>query len=641
MKSAKIFLLALLFSTPLCAASTTALLQQLSAIEDGQKALALANQLQPGVSAWPILDQGRFYIRLGLIQEDKLHEINDAGTSFNHAVALLETLPQPTQALADAYYERAYIKYIKTYDTKIYCPDREKAVSLTRQMNHPEVLVKYLTSLAFCYTDSPQHFQRGLELLDEAMTLAEKQGLNADQRGMIYNATALLYRKNQYYNKAYEYSQLAYDQWASLGDRQGMENMQHTLLVNAIDMGNLAQAEEHGKQLFTLADTSPDFSDFRFFADYDNGAVAFARKEWLPAIKLFQQAKAEEKNTSEAMFIALNRAQLAIAYFMNGNMQTALQEAAAVTKMPGYASLEAGKQQAVQALLQFQQHSPAKAMHTLFNLVADEQDQRRQFVQNTNRDYEIRHDNRLQQFEKQLLENQLKIQQLQLSAQQRQQQTSRWYLLLTGATAISLALLAYTLLRSRRRFRKQAQTDALTGIANRRHFFDFTHKLVKRTRQPEQPVSVLVLDIDHFKSINDTYGHQAGDAAIKHVAAHALTCVRANDLLGRTGGEEFAAILPDADADEAWKIAERIRICIEHTPLNYGGDQVHITISVGVATGKLAIDDAETLLQTADHAMYCAKSAGRNRCHQATITTRNTEFDTAVVAAQFSATVQN
>jgi diguanylate cyclase (GGDEF)-like protein len=624
----------LLLSAPTFAATTEDLLNQLEATEDAQVALKLIHQIEP-VSALSVLDQGRYYARLGLVQEDALHDIDAAEVSFNRAITLLEPMDKPIQALADAYYERAYIKYLRTYNPDVYCPDRELAVAMTRQLNNTDLLVKYLAALSICHKDSPEQFQKALALLNEAMSLAEKNNLSADRRSMIYNATSLAYRTNQLYDKAYEYTQLAYDLWASVDDRQSMDDMQHTLVGDAINLGELDKAEEHARQLFKLADTSPDFKNFRFFAYYDTGLVAMAKKELPRAIKLFEQAKTEEKNTEEEMFVALNRMQLARAYFENGNTESALQETAHVTQLPAYKSFQPGEKQFIQSLMQFQKGHAAVAMRLLLDLNRNEHELRRQFVKNANRNFATQHDNRLQQFEKQLLENKLQIQELQLNAQRRRQETSRWYLLLASAVALSLALLAYTLLRSRRRFREQAQTDALTGIPNRRHFFDFTDRLVRRAKQQGGEVSVLVLDIDHFKSINDTYGHHAGDAVIRHVAANALTCLRSNDLLSRTGGEEFAAILPQTNVELAWAVAERMRMRIESNPLHHHGNDIRIAVSIGLATGMLTADDPQNLLQIADQAMYRAKAAGRNQTHIATHNTNSSApNDRAMVTDQ-------
>jgi diguanylate cyclase (GGDEF)-like protein len=591
------------------AAAPADLLAQLEAAvagEDENAAQELWRQLAPGFDQLSTVDQGRYLVAQGLIQEDILRDIDSADQSFNRAIGLLDGAPAPAQALADAYYERAYIKYIRTNNTAEYCPDREKAVMLTRQLNTRDKLPKYLTALSFCYSDSAARFQQGLALLNEAMTLAESMQLKPAERGLIYNATAILYRKNQLYTRAYEYSALAYEQWKSIGSLSSMDTQQHNLLTNAIGMGDLDKAERHGKELFALADAAPQFKDFRFFAYHDTGQVALARDDLPRAIRLFEQARGEEGNTEEAAFVAANRALLAAAYFQHGDIEAALSEAAAVTRMPGYASIDADKKLMVQALQQYSGKQAAQALQTLFSLHRAARDRQWEFLRNTTLDHARRHDNRIQAYEKQLLE-------LKLDAQQREQEASRLYLVLAAVIAGSLALLACILWRSRRRFRMLAQTDPLTGIANRRHFLDRAQQMARKNRSLPQIASVLVMDIDHFKLINDAYGHQTGDAAIRHVATQAKACLGSEDVLGRTGGEEFAALLPGIDESAAWKVAERIRQVIERTPLIHHDDQIRLTVSIGLMSGALTGDNIETLIQCADKVMYRAKSSGRNR----------------------------
>jgi diguanylate cyclase (GGDEF)-like protein len=598
------------------AASPTDLLVQLEtavANEDEKTAQELWQRLAPEVDRLSIADQGRYLVMQGLIQEDILRDINSADQSFNRVISLLDASPEPTQALADAYYERAYIKYIRTHDTAEYCPDREKAVALTRKLNTRSKLPKYLTALSFCYSDSPKRLQQGLAVLNEALSLAESMQLGPAERGLIYNATDILYRKNQLYSQAYEYSELAYQQWKSIGALPSMDNQQHNLLTNAIGMGDLDKAELHGKELFALADAAPQYKDFRFFANLDTGLVAFARNDLPRAIRLFEEARREERNTEEAAFIAANRAQLAAAYFLHGDIEAALREAAAATRMPGYPSLNPDQKQWVQALQQYAGKRPVQAMQTLLSLYRAQQKKQWEFLANASLDHAQRHNHRIQNYEKQLLESQVQIQQLKLDAQQRQQEASRLYLVLAAVVAISLALLAWILWRSRRRFRTQAQTDSLTGIANRRHFLDRAQEVARRNRNQPEIASMLVLDIDYFKLINDAHGHQAGDAAIRHVATHANASLRSGDVFGRIGGEEFAALLPATGDATAREVAERIRQVIEQTPLNHHGEQIHLTVSIGLMSGPLTGANIETLIQCADKVMYRAKNAGRNR----------------------------
>jgi diguanylate cyclase (GGDEF)-like protein len=616
--SRAIFIFLLMAPWPFAAAraqSPTELLAQLEtavANEDEKAAQELWKRLAPEFEGLSRVDQGRYLVAQGLIQEDILRDIDGADQSFNRVISLLDASP-PTQALADAYYERGYIKYIRTYDTAVYCPDREKAVALTRQLNTRNKLPKYLTALSYCYSDSPARLQLGLAVLNEAITLAETMQLSPSERGMIYNATSILYRRNQLYARAYEYSRLAYDQWNLVGDKSSLDTQLHNLLINAVGMGDLDKAEQHGGQMFALADAAPEFKDFRFFAALDSGQVALARDDFPRAIRLFEQARSEERNTEEAVFVAANRALLATAHFLNGDVDAALREAAAVARLPGYESLEASQTQFVEALRQYSGKHPVQAMQTLYAMHRAQQKRQWEFLANTTLDHAQRHDNRIQQYEKQLLENQVQIQQLNLAAQQRRQEASRLYLVLAAVVAISLGVVAWTLWRSRRRFITQARTDSLTGIANRRHFLERARQVARKNRNQPQTASVLVLDIDHFKLINDAHGHQAGDAAIRHVALQANACLGSEDVFGRIGGEEFAALLPGGDESAAWRVAEQIRKIVEQTPLRHHGEQIPITVSIGLMSGPLTSENIETLMQCADKVMYRAKNAGRNR----------------------------
>ena len=164
-----------------------------------------------------------------------------------------------------------------------------------------------------------------------------------------------------------------------------------------------------------------------------------------------------------------------------------------------------------------------------------------------------------------------------------------------------------------------ATTDALTGACNRRHFLQRASRGLHRVLTDKQPVSVLMLDIDHFKSFNDTHGHAVGDQVLRHVAGHCQAVLREVDVFGRLGGEEFAVFL-EASAEVAQGVAERIRQAVQ-TPLVTEGKTLSVTVSVGVAVAArdllatLPEPDralAETL-RRADEALYAAKQQGRNR----------------------------
>ncbi|BDG03667.1 GGDEF domain-containing protein [Anaeromyxobacter oryzae] len=158
-----------------------------------------------------------------------------------------------------------------------------------------------------------------------------------------------------------------------------------------------------------------------------------------------------------------------------------------------------------------------------------------------------------------------------------------------------------------------ARRDALTGLANRRAFDEALAREVARARRAGTPLAAAILDVDHFKRVNDGHGHATGDRVLAEVAARARAVLRAGDLLARIGGEELAALLPGADLAGAAELAERIRRAVAGAPITAGPAALQVTASLGCAV--LAPDDADggALLARADARLYEAKRAGRDR----------------------------
>jgi diguanylate cyclase (GGDEF)-like protein len=160
---------------------------------------------------------------------------------------------------------------------------------------------------------------------------------------------------------------------------------------------------------------------------------------------------------------------------------------------------------------------------------------------------------------------------------------------------------------------EQSVRDALTGVYNRRKLEDQLTAEIARASRYGRPLSLLMFDIDHFKRVNDGFGHLAGDEVIRHVAGVASTCLRESDWLGRYGGEEFVAILPEVDAAGAKVAGERMRGAIATTPAVFESRNIEVTISVGVAALGQTPGTVESLLGEADEALYLSKKNGRNR----------------------------
>jgi diguanylate cyclase (GGDEF)-like protein len=176
------------------------------------------------------------------------------------------------------------------------------------------------------------------------------------------------------------------------------------------------------------------------------------------------------------------------------------------------------------------------------------------------------------------------------------------------------AQLFFSLTRERREAQQRsfALSDQLTGLMNRRAFSDYSERTAGPAYEGSAAMALLVLDLDHFKSVNDRHGHEAGDRLLQAFAEVARVSVRPSDQLFRMGGEEFCFVLPAAGAKEAVAIAERIRAAFEATSVETRYGRAQATVSIGIAAAELPVS-ADVLLSTADAAVYEAKARGRNR----------------------------
>lgn len=160
---------------------------------------------------------------------------------------------------------------------------------------------------------------------------------------------------------------------------------------------------------------------------------------------------------------------------------------------------------------------------------------------------------------------------------------------------------------------KQATTDPLTGMHNRRYFEEALKGYLSEFNKIGATLGLLILDLDHFKSVNDNYGHDVGDVVLKEVALRMRAICREHDIVARLGGEEFALITPYANREQLLGVAERYREMVEDLTIRNGNVLIRPTVSIGVATNEDGCDSVDDLFKAADKKLYQAKNAGRNR----------------------------
>ena len=196
--------------------------------------------------------------------------------------------------------------------------------------------------------------------------------------------------------------------------------------------------------------------------------------------------------------------------------------------------------------------------------------------------------------------------------------------LLMALSLLGLRSLLKSLRDNEERLTRLATIDVLTGLANRCHVLASLEMELRRAERNGRPLSLLMLDLDHFKAINDQYGHAIGDAVLVAAAARWTSCLRAVDMCGRIGGEEFLVVLPDTDADAARTTAERLRAVLADSPIDTASGELNVTVSIGAAS-QVVVSKAEasasedrissrmkSLQHRVDQALYRAKADGRN-----------------------------
>ncbi|MBB3226550.1 diguanylate cyclase (GGDEF)-like protein [Luteibacter sp. Sphag1AF] len=228
--------------------------------------------------------------------------------------------------------------------------------------------------------------------------------------------------------------------------------------------------------------------------------------------------------------------------------------------------------------------------------------------------YEVAQQHMLvQKFETERLNKQNNILRLQQALDTKAVETSRLYIALLLVILASIVVLLFRLKRSQMRFRELSCRDGLTGIHNHQHFMSEAERLLRAKEKKGGMACLVSIDLDHFKQVNDTYGHAVGDAVLRRTVSACQTHLRSTDLFGRLGGEEFGILLIGCSREEGVAIADRIRMAIAATPVEEDGHVVSFSASVGLACTGASGYQLQKLCRDADAALYRAKRTGRNR----------------------------
>ena len=620
----------ILFSYLLCGTATFAakspdllmIEQQLTQIIEPSKRVDYISRQIVISNDWSTPDKAQLLHYLAAAQQaNKAFE--PAYQSYSTIIDILSDTPTST-LLIQSYLDRSSLIYLQTNDHKKYCPDRITAVELARKQPDQILLATALTQVAYCFNQA-SNFDVGLMHLEQALDIAKTHQLDANKLALMFEATASIYRDNHLHKQAESYFLQAFEHWQQIKNTQNMFTMLHNLVGEAIMLAKWDSAAKYLEQMQTLQTKTPEYKDFAFFYNFNRGRYYFELHDFDASTQAFEAAQGLSATTDEAFYVTQNLGFLALSLFHYQDIVTAGQVAETFLNSDNISSQSASLIEQVRAVYSSSKGDHFSAQEYLFAAIDIERNHMEETVANDVVLNSLNHNVKMANYENELLEKALAINKLNLKNQMAKQSITKLSMIIFIVIAISLSAVVIFLIYSRKQFIRRSQTDFLTGIANRRHTFIEGRKRLAYCHEHQQPFTLILFDIDHFKHINDKFGHDIGDKAIVAAVGRCQSYIKRSDIIGRVGGEEFLCVFPNTSQADAMQIAERIRKVVAEQAFIFGEVTVAFTISLGVAVlepnthidtdidNKVSEQLFSDLAKKADLAMYKAKNQGRNQ----------------------------
>jgi diguanylate cyclase (GGDEF)-like protein len=531
---------------------------------DASQALAVAHAGLEAAAAKPASPAREPWLRLRACRAGMLVEIGETDAGRAEFEALLALTAQPADAgIRGLVLMERGVHRSRRGDWDI---AQDDLISACEQLKNQGPALDH----TLCLGHLANHYRRVGDV-DEAQRLLQTLYSAARQRGATFDSAVYGFGIGQ--------SQQAQQQWAQairsfeevaeasrkLGDASTVSYAEHAIAVSHLRLGRAQEALAYAERALVPLDRAADPRQ------YEVNVVT--RAEALVALGRAAEANAELDRVEQALRKRGDQPNLALWLSVRANAMRQL-----------------GRwREAYQAL------ADAEVLHgKLQELRVSQQSARLRMQFNRTRDAEDI--SALRQLNEQ---------------GQRLRQTQAVALVLFVIVLAAVGMVAVRKFRQARHLQTLASTDELTGLANRRALMAFVNDAVERAHRDAMALAVLMIDIDHFKRINDSHGHAVGDQVLRHASRVLASGLRERDRLGRVGGEEFVSVLPGATLAQARQVAERMRNAIEAARLIGPSGEVRFTVSIGVAGARTA-ESADALLERADAALYAAKNGGRN-----------------------------
>jgi len=538
----------------------------------------------------------------------------------NHAQAnalLAEVSPYldqvSTTTRIHAIIEQGYIEHIKMSNSSLACTLYNNAYQLSQQITDPATRVRAISKHAYCLSGSDSITTgEAITILNEGLSIAREHNIDDPRTALLLSALASAYSSSHMAEAAFKVSDEAIEIYRKFNRDSDAFNVAFIAYKTAIDSQQPQAAERFLTQLNDIQSNANSANDYKFFIHYLKGieALSSSKIDFERALTEFEQAVELRHATQETFYVLDTILQLIDINYIQGNNQRVdeLIELIETEYERSLKDLTLIRPSAL-PLVSLINDDPRQARIDMLSLTNETRDAHHKAFVNARKGEALTNDQLINEL--MATRQAIKLKEAQYMAEMRtlESEEQQRFLLYGGILMFATLFLTFYLFYLVHQFKRLANTDGLTKLANRRHIMQTgTRMLEQETIQ--HGAAVVIIDLDHFKNINDTLGHQYGDKVLCDVADVLSSKLRDNDHIGRYGGEEFLAILPSISRRDAIKKAEGLREAIEE--IDIAANDIPLTASIGlfhcVDTTSLDIAIAE-----ADSALYRSKSSGRNK----------------------------
>jgi len=570
------------------------------------------------------VDQQLLYYKLIAEIFIEQNQYTKARVSLNLGLSLAKHLSSPSILIAELLYLRGF-SFESLGDIDKATIDYKKGLEVAESLHNKVLIAAGLINLgAVAYLTD--HYQRSLILLNDAYNIAEQTD-DDELKGSVNSELGIVYGYIDEAQQSMVYYQQSYLHYKKAGMLLAAHNSLNNIAIHHNIKKNYTQAITVLQTL--IAESTKDSPSSLMYSVYSSMVWAYLRKEQPNAeaayqylLKAKKYLKATEQHDVQLQFYTdqayvlfqLERYDETLASIDEADKILANQQSLTQLRKQKYISMVNLRAKVAFEKKAFKEAYLIKSevIELIEELVEKEDD--RSIAQ-----VRLKLESEQADLQSEILQNQQALHEASLVEAKLANEEQRFYLIISALVALAFAWLLIKLIQSQHKLKIATSIDSLTQVANRRSLMKVAQHAFNQANYRKNHLSLLMIDVDYFKYINDNLGHHCGDEVLKKIAQLASTMLRKSDMFGRYGGEEFMVCLPNTTMSSAIDIAERIRLCIEQHDWQFSIDKLRVNVSIGVATfnkgDKQAepISDLSELVKHADEQLYRAKSLGRNK----------------------------